>query len=131
MNFIQKNKIDQEFFLKKFYFSTKIINISNKKIFIVWTKLYGININYSIILCNYLGISRFLLFKKLNLGHLKIIYKYIKKKINLNLYELKMNNISVLKKIKNYRGWRHIFFLPVRGQRTHTNAKTRKKFRIF
>ncbi len=35
-------------------------------------------------------------------------------------------NIMALKSIKCYRGIRHIRNLPVRGQRTHTNARTRK-----
>lgn len=35
-------------------------------------------------------------------------------------------NISRLKDIKSYRGLRHRLSLPVRGQRTKTNARTRK-----
>lgn len=35
-------------------------------------------------------------------------------------------NIKSLIDIKCYRGTRHIRRLPVRGQRTHTNARTRK-----
>lgn len=35
-------------------------------------------------------------------------------------------DIKGLKDIKCYRGLRHIKKLPVRGQRTHTNARTRK-----
>jgi len=35
-------------------------------------------------------------------------------------------NIQRLKKIQCYRGIRHIRGLPVRGQRTRTNARTRK-----
>jgi small subunit ribosomal protein S13 len=35
-------------------------------------------------------------------------------------------NIDRLKAIKAYRGIRHIVSLPVRGQRTKTNARTRK-----
>lgn len=35
-------------------------------------------------------------------------------------------NISRLKEIKCYRGMRHRLGLPVRGQRTRTNARTRK-----
>ena len=35
-------------------------------------------------------------------------------------------NISRLKAIKCYRGMRHRLNLPVRGQRTRTNARTRK-----
>ncbi len=36
------------------------------------------------------------------------------------------DNINRLKRIKSYRGIRHIMGLPVRGQRTKTNARTRK-----
>jgi small subunit ribosomal protein S13 len=35
-------------------------------------------------------------------------------------------NIARLKEIKGDRGVRHIRGLPVRGQRTRTNARTRK-----
>jgi small subunit ribosomal protein S13 len=35
-------------------------------------------------------------------------------------------NINRLKDIKCYRGTRHRLGLPVRGQRTRTNARTRK-----
>lgn len=37
-----------------------------------------------------------------------------------------MQNISRLKEIKCYRGFRHMRGLPCRGQRTRTNARTRK-----
>ena len=36
------------------------------------------------------------------------------------------SNIKRLKDVGAYRGIRHIRNLPVRGQRTHTNARTRK-----
>lgn len=39
------------------------------------------------------------------------------------------NNIKNLIAIKSYRGRRHRFGLPVRGQNTHTNAQTAKKLR--
>jgi len=35
-------------------------------------------------------------------------------------------NIKRLMEIGSYRGYRHRRGLPVRGQRTHTNARTRK-----
>lgn len=35
-------------------------------------------------------------------------------------------NIKRLIDIKSYRGSRHVKGLPVRGQRTHTNSRTRK-----
>jgi small subunit ribosomal protein S13 len=36
------------------------------------------------------------------------------------------SNIARLKDIRCYRGYRHRAHLPVRGQRTRTNARTRK-----
>jgi small subunit ribosomal protein S13 len=36
------------------------------------------------------------------------------------------DNIETLKRIQAYRGIRHSMGLPVRGQRTRTNARTRK-----
>ncbi len=35
-------------------------------------------------------------------------------------------NIARLRDIQSYRGWRHKRALPVRGQRTRSNARTRK-----
>ena len=34
-----------------------------------------------------------------------------------------------VKRLKNYKGVRHLLRYPVRGQRTHTNGKTRKKLK--
>jgi small subunit ribosomal protein S13 len=62
----------------------------------------------------------------------------LKQKLKLNLFltkfdsgkklkEFVKNNISFFIKIKNYKGNRHKLKYPTRGQRTHTNAKTRKK----
>lgn len=39
-------------------------------------------------------------------------------------------NVKRLQDIGSYRGLRHKLRLPVRGQRTHTNARTRKGRRI-
>lgn len=42
------------------------------------------------------------------------------------LRRLVQQNISRLKDIQSYRGYRHRRNLPVRGQRTRTNSRTRK-----
>jgi small subunit ribosomal protein S13 len=39
-------------------------------------------------------------------------------------------NIKRLQKLRTRRGKRHKSFLPLRGQRTHTNARTRKRYKI-
>ncbi len=43
-----------------------------------------------------------------------------------DLQRLVTNNIKRLKDVKAYRGLRHNMGLPTRGQRTRTNARTRK-----
>ena len=43
-----------------------------------------------------------------------------------DLRRFNMMNIKRLKEIQCYRGRRHIHGLPMRGQRTKTNARTRK-----
>jgi small subunit ribosomal protein S13 len=43
-----------------------------------------------------------------------------------DLQRLVTNNIKRLKDVNAYRGLRHKAKLPVRGQRTRTNARTRK-----
>ncbi|MBX3459539.1 MAG: 30S ribosomal protein S13 [Planctomycetes bacterium] len=43
-----------------------------------------------------------------------------------NLRRQKTQNVNRLRDIKCYRGLRHRAGLPVRGQRTRTNARTRK-----
>ena len=54
---------------------------------------------------------------------------------NFNLLinsDLKKSKIRITKKlvqIKAYKGIRKLRGLPIRGQRTHTNAKTASKFR--
>ena len=40
------------------------------------------------------------------------------------------DNVSRLKQIRSYRGMRHAARLPVRGQRTRVNARTRRGKRI-
>lgn len=42
------------------------------------------------------------------------------------LRKIVRDNIETLKRIQAYRGMRHSMGLPVRGQRTRTNARTRK-----
>ena len=44
--------------------------------------------------------------------------------------KLFQDNLNFLFKIKSYRGLRHKFKYPSRGQRTHTNAKTKQKFKL-
>ena len=43
----------------------------------------------------------------------------------------KKKNIDLMQKLNTVKGQKHLRSLPVNGQRTKTNAKTRKKFKII
>jgi len=51
-------------------------------------------------------------------------------KVEGSLKEEISKNIERLKKIGSYRGKRHLANLPVRGQRTRTNARTKRGKRV-
>ena len=85
------------------------------------------------------NLSKKILTTKLGLNS-RLNYNYIKEKkfnqlntiinksfVGKKLQESIRDNVSFIKNIKTYKGLRHKASLPVRGQRTHTNAKTCKK----
>jgi small subunit ribosomal protein S13 len=65
--------------------------------------------------------------KDLSRDDVSVLMKVLESfKIEGDLKKEIRENIDRLKAIKSYRGIRHIVSLPVRGQRTKTNARTRK-----
>lgn len=66
--------------------------------------------------------------KEITENDVKKIQEYIEKnfKVEGDLRSELSENIKRLKEIGAYRGIRHMRGLPVRGQRTKTNARTRK-----
>lgn len=107
----------------------------NNKLLIYFLKCsFGIN-NYMIIyLLNLCKLNKFTKLKINDLSDITLFYIINKiVKIN-NIYQLKlhiMSNINNLRKIKTYKYIRHVTNLPVNGQRTHTNRKTKRNFLKF
>jgi small subunit ribosomal protein S13 len=105
----------------------------NKAIFISLTHIYGIGKSNSIFLCKKLGLCKNLKVKNLSKEHTNKIIKTIEI-LNLTLAsDLKKVKLLISKKlisIKSYKGLRRYQGLPVRGQRTHTNARTAKKIKL-
>jgi small subunit ribosomal protein S13 len=62
--------------------------------------------------------------------NLEINKNFINESIGKKLSNSIKENIEFLFKIKTYRGIRHKLKYPARGQRTHTNAKTKQKFKF-
>lgn len=106
------------------------IDLSNKKkLRYGLTNIFGIGLSRANIICNKLGLSVNYPLKKVSQMQLSRIGRFIEQQyiIEGELNYTIQNNITRLLSINNYRGFRHMNNLPVRGQRTHTNAKTAKK----
>lgn len=105
------------------------VDIPNDKPTVVsLTYLYGVGKQISRDLCHKAGIDPQKRARELaddELGRLSSLLErdYV---VEGPLRRLVQQNVTRLRDIKCYRGIRHRLGLPVRGQRTRTNARTRK-----
>jgi small subunit ribosomal protein S13 len=101
---------------------------ANKKVRIALTYIYGIGQKSSVDILNAAGVNAEMRAKELSEDELSRLATEIDKGyvIEGQLRRHVGQNIGRLKDIRCYRGLRHIRGLPVRGQRTKTNARTRK-----
>ena len=104
----------------------------NKSIFLALTHIYGIGKPNALTICKKLGFSKNFKVKNLSKEQIKKTIKTIEL-LNIDLArDLKKTKLFITKElisIKSYRGLRRHQGLPVRGQRTHTNARTARKRR--
>lgn len=101
---------------------------SNKHINISLQNIYGIGKNIAKKICKEINIPLSTKIKDIDNKTITEIQNKINKyKIEGELRREKSINIKRLIDIKCYRGRRHRVGLPCRGQRTKTNAKTKKK----
>lgn len=100
----------------------------NKRVEIALTYIHGIGRTTSNKILKQLKIDPDTRAKDLKESDLKKLNEYISKnyKVEGELKQTIFRNIKRLKDIRCYRGIRHKLGLPVRGQRTRTNAVTRK-----
>jgi small subunit ribosomal protein S13 len=100
----------------------------HKSVLIALTYVYGIGLYTSNQILKSASIDHNIKCVNLTRDQVKIIHKIVDAnyRVEGNLRSDVMKNIKTLIDIKCYRGIRHIKKLPVRGQRTHTNARTRK-----
>jgi len=99
-----------------------------KRIEIALTSIYGIGRSSAQQILNEAGVSWDLKPEELSDQQINAIRQIIdsKYKVEGDLRREVAMNIKRLIDIGSYRGLRHRRGLPVRGQRTHTNARTRK-----
>ncbi len=100
----------------------------DKHISIALTYIYGIGRSKAAKILDDLKIEKTLKTKDLSEAEVGKIREYIDSNVKVegDLRREVTQNIKRLIEINSYKGIRHKRGLPVRGQRTHTNARTRK-----
>lgn len=105
------------------------VDIPNDKfVYVSLSYLYGVGRKVALRLCHQLGIDPCLKASQLTDDNIAKINGYLDKEVLVEgqLRRAIQQDVGRLKDIKSYRGMRHRRNLPVRGQRTRTNARTRK-----
>lgn len=105
------------------------VNIpDNKRLVVSLTYIYGLGSTMAAEICNKVKISKDKKVKELTDQELISLRNIIESeyKVEGDLRREVTLNIKKKKDIRCYQGLRHIRKLPVRGQNTHSNARTRK-----
>jgi small subunit ribosomal protein S13 len=105
------------------------INIPvNKELHVALTYIHGIGDKYSNEICTKLNLAKNKRVNTLTEEEVLKIREFIDEnyKVEGDLRRQVSMNIKRLIDLASYRGSRHKKKLPVRGQRTHCNARTRK-----
>ncbi len=105
---------------------------NEKRLDIALTYIYGIGRSNVGLLLHDANIAGDRRVKTLTDEETNRIAKVIEKKFSVegDLRRLVADNIKRLKEIGSYRGMRHSRSLPARGQRTRSNARTRRGKRV-
>jgi ribosomal protein S13 len=100
----------------------------NLNVLKIFSLKYGISLKKIYFLSKFIGSNP----KNFNLKLKRFQNTYIKKYFDLNFFSKLKSSITkrlyFFWNIKLYKGIRHMLRLPSRGQRTHTNKQTKKKF---
>ena len=104
----------------------------NKSVYFGLLSIYGIGKNRSFLICKKIGLSLNLKIKDLSSNQINQVLKVVESSSYVLANDLKrllLLDKQRLISVKSYRGLRRKKGFPIRGQRTHTNARTAKKFR--
>lgn len=101
---------------------------NDKQLWISLSYIYGIGKSSALKVLNTLGLDPYIKAKDLVKDQVSRLSTYIQDnyKTEGQLKREIASNVQRLREIRCYRGLRHYQGLPVRGQRTKTNARTRK-----
>ncbi len=101
---------------------------NNKKVILALSSIYGLGSYRAQLICDKCGIDPEKRAYQLTEEEVGVLAAFIDRNfvVEGNLRREVQANVQRLKEIQCYRGTRHIRGLPCRGQRTRTNARTRK-----
>jgi small subunit ribosomal protein S13 len=104
----------------------------DKRLEIGLTYIYGVGLTRAQKVCNETGVDPSTRIRQLTDDEVTRIRRYIEANFEVegDLRREVQQNIKRKIEIGSYQGIRHRRGLPVRGQRTHTNARTRKGRRM-
>ncbi|MCX7114479.1 MAG: 30S ribosomal protein S13 [Gammaproteobacteria bacterium] len=104
------------------------VNIpDHKHVVIALTSIYGVGLSSARKICNLLGVEQSAKVSQLSESQLELLRSEVGKLVvEGDLRRLVSMNIKRLMDLGCFRGQRHRRGLPCRGQRTRTNARTRK-----
>jgi small subunit ribosomal protein S13 len=101
----------------------------HKRLWVALTEVYGIGTARARALCYPIGATPTTTAAELRPFHVSQLYAAVDKQYTVanDLRDATRAAVARLVKIRCYRGTRHKEGLPVRGQRTRTNAQTAKR----
>lgn len=104
----------------------------NKQVQVSLTYIYGVGPHHAAKILQATKIDPTARVKDLSESELQLLRDEINERYTVEgeLQRVVTGNIKRLKEIKAYRGLRHLAGLPGRGQRTRTNARTRRGKKI-
>lgn len=91
--------------------------------------IWGISWHKSLLIISRLGLARPYFSTNLNIYYFSLL-TYLLQKMLISYARMSRFLVTQVKRLSDigcYRGFRHMLNLPVRGQRSRTNAKTQKK----
>lgn len=105
---------------------------TDKRVVVALTYIHGVGPSTSKKILDVSGVSEDARVKDLTETELKKIRDYIGENLTVEgeLQRRTRTNVKRLRDIGSYRGSRHARNLPVRGQRTRTNARTKRGKKI-
>ncbi len=116
------------------WYTYKDVDLGDKQILrTTLTKIPGIGYSRASYLCDILGLATYMRTEMVNQYYFFSLVFLIKQYYgtDLLLRRMRENRLKLFLSFKSYKAIRYAAGLPIRGQHTHTNAKTAKTLKLL